>query len=181
MSAASVAGIYPQELVSRRTLGDGRTILIRPIRPDDADRVKRFIASMTGESLYLRFHKWVAAPSQRLVHFLTNVDYSAHMALVCVVEGPDGEELVGEARYVRNPGADSCEFGIMIAEAWRKTGIAGLLMDALIRAARDHGLKSMEGLVLRSNATMLRFTRALGFQAHPIPEDATELRVVKKL
>jgi len=168
--------------VSRRALRDGRVIVIRPVRPDDAGRVKSFVAHMSGESLYMRFHKWVAAPSERLVHFLTDIDYARHMALVCILEGADGaEELIGEARYVQDADGQGCEFGIMIADAWRKTGIAGLLMHALIGAARARGLKRMEGLVLRANNTMLRFTRALGFETIGIPEDATTVRVVKRL
>ena len=71
-------------------------------------------------------------------------------------------EVAGEARYVVNPDGKSCEFGVMIADAWRKSGVAGLLMEALIRVARERGLASMEGLVLRYPP--LRFARALGFE-----------------
>lgn len=69
----------------------------------------------------------------------------------------------------------------MIADAWHKSGIAGLLMESLIRVARERGLTSMEGLVLRSNPPMLRFARALGFEVHSVAEDPLTLRIVKKL
>jgi acetyltransferase len=69
----------------------------------------------------------------------------------------------------------------MIADDWRRTGIAGLLMEALIGTARDRGLKTMEGLVLRANRTMLRFVRGLGFEISSVPEDPVTLRVVKQL
>ena len=35
--------------------------------------------------------------------------------------------------------------------------------------------------MLRTNDEMLRFTRALGFETIAVPEDATIVRVVKKL
>ena len=91
------------------------------------------------------------------------------------------EQLVGEARYVANPDGKSCDLGIMIADGWHKTGIAGLLMVALIRAARERGLERMEGLVLASNTTMLRFARGLGFEVRSMPEDVTTKLIVKKL
>ncbi|MBI3915649.1 MAG: GNAT family N-acetyltransferase [Betaproteobacteria bacterium] len=69
----------------------------------------------------------------------------------------------------------------MIADDWHKTGIAGLLMEALIRVARERGLEQMEGLVLTSNTTMLRFARALGFQVRPMADDLTTKLIVKKL
>ena len=173
---------YPHQLVRERTLLDGRKVVIRPIRADDDLLVRDFLRSgVSGEGRYMRFHKWVGAPSDKLIHFLTDIDYDLHMAFVCVHGEGDDAEVCGEARYVVNPDGKSCEFGVVIADAWRKSGIAGLLMEALIRVARERGLTSMEGLVLRNNPTMLRFARALGFEAHSAPEDPLTLRIVKAL
>lgn len=173
---------YPAHLEHRHKLFDGRTVTIRPIRPQDDLRERDFLAhGLSGETRYMRFQKWVGAPSDNLIHFLTDVDYERHMAFVCVVGEGDEQEIVGEARYVANPDGKSCEFGIMIADAWHKSGIAGLLMDDLIRSAREAGLQTMEGIVLRNNATMLKFVRALGFEAHHVPEDPVNARVIKKL
>ena len=172
---------YPAHLVHEHRLFDGRTVTIRPIRPNDEPNERDFLNRLSKESWYLRFHKWVNAPSDKLVHFFTDIDYDRHMAFVCAVPDEKGEQLVGEARYVANPDGTSCDLGIMIADTWHKTGIAGLLMDALIKAAREHGLQRMEGLVLSRNAEMLRFARGLGFEVQPIPEDLTTKLIVKKL
>ena len=154
---------------------------LRLISPGDTVLEREFLTQLSGESRYQRFHKWVHAPSDKLIHFLTDVDYERHMAIVCTHRGGDREELVGEARYVINPDGKSCEFGVVIADAWHKTGIAGLLMEALISTARERGLASMEGLVLASNSEMVRFVRALGFEVHAVPEDQRTVRIVKKL
>jgi acetyltransferase len=167
--------------VREHRLADGRCVTVRPIRPDDDAGERAFLNRLSGESRYLRFHKWVRAPSDRLVHFLTDVDYDRHMAYVCTVASGDREELVGEARYVVNPDGASCEFGVMIDDQWHRTGIAGLLMEALIDTACEKGLARMEGLVLRSNAAMLRFARALGFEIRNEPGDPYAVRVVKRL
>lgn len=172
---------YPAHLACEHHLSDDRTVTIRPIRPQDAVRERDFLSGLSGESRYLRFHRWVNAPSEQLIHFLTEVDYDRHMAFVCATPDGDGEQVVGEARYQMNPDGRSCEFGVMIADAWHKTGIAGLLMAALIGAARDRGLARMEGLVLRSNTAMVRFAHGLGFEVHSVPDDRTTVRVVKNL
>ncbi len=172
---------YPAHLARERRLFDGRTVNIRPIRRDDAVPGREFLEHVSPENRYLRFHKWVAAPSDKLVHFLTDVDYDRHMAFVCTFARDGREELVGEARYVALPDGRRCEFGVMIADAWHKTGVAGLLMEALIRTARERGFAEMEGFVLRTNPDMLRFARALGFRVEPIAGDSTTLRIVKKL
>lgn len=173
---------YPVRLTRERRLLDGRKVIIRPIRADDDLLERDFLTGgVSGESRYLRFHKWVGAPSDKLIHFLTDIDYDRHMAFVCIHGDGYAAQVAGEARYVVNPDGKSCEFGVVIADAWRKSGVAGLLMEALIRAARERGLTSMEGLVLRTNPAMLRFARALGFEVHSPPEDPTTLRIIKKL
>ena len=91
---------YPAHLVREHRLFDGRTVTVRPIRPDDAPLVREFLDELSGESKYMRFQKWVHAPSDKLIHFLTDIDYDLHMALVCAVRHGEREEIVGEARYV---------------------------------------------------------------------------------
>ncbi len=156
-------------------------VTVRPIRLDDFARERRFLDKLSGETRYRRFQKWVSAPNEKLVHFLTDIDYERHMAFVCTAPGANAEEVVGEARYVVNPDNTSCEFGVMISDGWHNTGIAGLLMEAIIGTARSRGLKSMEGQVLASNVTMLRFARGLGFKVEAVPGDLTIQRVVRKL
>ena len=172
---------YPVHLIHERRLFDGRTVTIRPIRADDAERMRALLSASSEESRYKRFQKWVHAPSNTLIHFLTDVDYDRHMALVCSVACENGEEIVGEARYVANPDGTSCDFGILIEDSWRKSGIAGLLMEALIRAAHDRGFAVMEGIVLANNAAMLRFAHALGFEIQSTADDLTTVRIVMKL
>jgi GNAT superfamily N-acetyltransferase/acyl carrier protein len=169
------------ELLREHRLSDGRSVTIRSIRTDDADRMRGLLNASSEEGRYKRFHKWVHAPSNNLVHFLTNIDRDRHMALVCTAGHGTGEEIVGEARYMANPDGKSCEFGVLVEDAWRKTGVAGLMMEALIEAARDRGLSVMEGLVLASNGAMLRFAHALGFEVEPMGSERTTLRISRRL
>jgi acetyltransferase len=172
---------YPLHLVRRRTLTDGRTVVIRPIRAEDEVHTRDFFDHLSAESRQMRFMKFVRSLSDKLIHFFTHVDYERHMAFVCEAELEGRPTLVGEARYVANADGRSCEFGVVIADDWHHSGIAGLLMDALIRAARANRFETMEGLVLRENRDMLKFVRALGFEALPDPVESTLMRAVKKL
>ena len=172
---------YPAHLRRERRLRDGRTVVIRPMRREDAALEREFLAGLSEEARYLRFMKWVKVPNEKLVSFLTSVDYDRHMAFACTVARDAGEQLVGQARYLINPDGRSCEFSIVIADAWHRSGIAGLLMEALLRAARERGLARMEGIILRNNRGMARFVRGLGFEVSPSAEDPTLSRVAKTL
>jgi GNAT superfamily N-acetyltransferase len=172
---------YPSRLVREHRLFDGSAVTVRPIRADDAPLVRDFLDGLSGESKYLRFQKWVHEPSDKAIRFLTDVDYDRHLALVCTAQRDGRERIVGEARYVAELSGATCELGIVVADAWHKSGIAGLLMEALIRAARERGIARMEGFVLSGNAEMLRFVRALGFRAEAAPQDRTVMRISKNL
>lgn len=172
---------YPLHLVRRRALADGRTVLIRPIRADDERPTRDFFDHLSEESRQTRFMKFVRSLSDKMIHFFVHIDYQKHMAFVCEAEVDGRPTLVGEARYVANPDGRSCEFGVVIADDWHGSGVAGLLMEALIRAARAQRFDTMEGLVLRENHDMLKFVRALGFEASPDPVETTLMRAVKKL
>jgi RimJ/RimL family protein N-acetyltransferase len=172
---------YPAHLVRTRRLSDGRTVTIRPIRPKDEALEREFLGHLSKENWYLRFHKWINAPSDNLVHFFTDIDYDRHMAFICTVPDAGKEAVVGEARYVAGPDGRNCDLGIVIADSWHKTGIAGLLMEALLAAARERGFERMDGLVLARNVAMLRFARGLGFEVRPIPDDPATRLIVKRL
>ncbi len=164
-------------LGERRMLGDGREVTIRPIEPRDEAAARRFFAGLSSETRRLRFMRFVRSLNEQVVHAFSRVDYDRHMAFVCEAD----EEIVGEARYAANPDGRSCEFSVVIADDWHKSGIGGLLMGALIRYARASGFRTMEGIVLRENRTMVKFVHALGFAVTPVEEEPTLLRVVKRL
>jgi acetyltransferase len=171
-------GDYPLHLVRKRRLADGRTVTIRPIRAEDEGGERALIDGLSGESRRLRFLAVVRAASDQLIHFFTHIDYAEHMAFVCEAEGGG---LVGEARYLTNADGRSCEFGVVVADDWHHSGIAPLLMDALIRAAQARRLDTMAGLVLSENRDMLQFARALGFELSPDPVRPALVRVTRKL
>jgi acetyltransferase len=163
-------------LERQHTLADGRRVTIRPIRPEDAPAERAFLERLCDESRRMRFMKFVGAIREPLVQQFTHVDYARTMAFVCESRGA----LVGEARYAAIEPGSTCDFGIVIDDAWHKSGIAGLLMLALLDYARTQGFTAMEGLVLRENRAMLRFVRALGFEVKPTAEP-TVAQVVKPL
>lgn len=168
---------YPAHLARSRRLADGRSVVIRPIRAEDEARERDFLEQLSGDTRRRRFMKYAGAVNSELAHFHAHVDYDRHMAFVCEADG----RLVGDARYVANPDRRSCEFGIVMADDWHHTGVAQLLMDALIRAARARGFETIEGLVLSDNPDMLAFARSLGFELVPAPEQPSTVRAVKKL
>jgi acetyltransferase len=107
-----------------------------------------------------------------LVRF-TQLDYDREMAFIAVAEHEGREQEVGVSRYVRSPDGESCEFALVVADAWQGKGVGSALMQALFERARAQGIARMHGEVLTDNANMLELVRHLGFSVQPHAGDAT--------
>jgi acetyltransferase len=169
---------YPVELESQIVLADGTKLAMRPIRPEDAELERRFVASMSDQTRYFRFFYQLHELTPAMIARFTQVDYDRELALVALAPDPDGPghvAIVGIARYIANQDHESAEFAVVIADAWHGRGVATHLMKALIACAKKKGLQRLVGTVLRANHTMLQFSRGLGFTIHDSPEDAEQV------
>jgi acetyltransferase len=154
---------YPVELVRIWTLRDGTRVVIRPIRPEDRQIESDFVHNLSDESRYFRFFNAVRDLSETALTRFTQVDYNREMALIALICENGRETEIGVARYVVNPDGRSCEFAIVIADAWQRKGIGSKLMHSLMEAARRRGLETTEGWVLSGNSRMLALADGLGF------------------
>ena len=152
---------YPIELERDIHLKDGSTLMMRPIRPDDAEREHAFVAGLSDASRYSRFQHAVSALSPEMMARFTQVDYDREMALLVLV--PEVNEIAAVARYFPNPDRISAEFACVVADRWQGRGVGTLLMKALIECARTAGYKSLIGSVLSANSGMLQLVDRLGF------------------
>jgi acetyltransferase len=162
---------YPAHLVTHWQLADGTNLTIRPIRPEDAEIEQAFVRGLSAESRYFRFMQTMQELSPTMLVRLTQIDYDREMALIATVEREGEEVELGVARYAINPDGRTCEFAIVIADAWRRKGIGSRLMTQLMEAAKARGIKTMEGEILSNNTNMVSLVRHLGFTIHTSPED----------
>jgi len=174
---------YPVHLVKKIQLNDGTDIVIRPIRPEDAEIEAKFVRELSNESKYFRFMNSLQELSQEMLVRFTQIDYHNEMALVAVKPNGTGadEEQIGVARYTTNLDKKSCEFALVVSDRWRGRGIAHHLMQQLMEIARDRDLERIEGQVLANNFKMLDLMRSLSFQIHNDPEDTSVKQVVAQL
>lgn len=164
---------YPDYMTRRVRLPEGVEVTIRPISPSDARIERDFVNSLSDQSRYQRFLAPVHELTPEMLAQFTQVDYDRDMALIAVLETPEGEREIGVARYCMLPDRRTCEFAIVVGEAWRGSGLARELMKMLISSARAHDFEVMEGVTFADNGRMQDFARSLGFQILPDPDDAS--------
>ena len=172
---------YPSDLVERWERPDGYEVVIRPIRPEDAAIEERFVRELSGQSRYFRFMYALKELTPAMLSRFTQIDYDREMALVAVLEERGEEREIGVARYVVNPDGESCEFAVVVADAWQGKGIATRLMTSLMRTAASRRLAVIQGEVLSENHNMLRLLRGLGFQVRAVPDSPGVEQVWRRL
>jgi acetyltransferase len=173
---------YPAHLAHSVQLNDGTDILVRPIRPEDAESEAQFVRELSDESKYFRFMNTFQELSQEMLIRLTQIDYDNEMALIALrmVDGVEGEQI-GVARYAINVDKKSCEFALTVADKWQGRGVGQQLMKDLMAVARARELDTIEGQVLANNKRMLKLMATLGFEVSVDPSDHSVKRVVARL
>jgi acyl carrier protein/GNAT superfamily N-acetyltransferase len=169
------------QLPCTRHVVNGTPVAVRPMRPDDMPLEQDFVRHLSNETRYERFMVTLSELPQAKLKYLTDVDQVHHVALVATVDCKGQQVLVGVVRYIVDATGSGCEFAVAVDDAWQRSGLAGILMHALMEVARSRGLSSMEGIVLATNTRMLKFTRQLGFSQQRDPEARDTVRVVRSL
>jgi acetyltransferase len=171
---------YPARHEQVWPLRGGGEYTVRPIHPDDARMLQELVLRVSPESRYFRFvSQLTELPPSMLARF-SLIDYDREMALVAVFKersaAADGEiveteRIVGVSRYVTNPDQSSCEFALLVDDAYSGKGLGSRLMESIMDVAREKGLSEIDGLVLANNDGMLKLMKNLGFAIKRFADD----------
>jgi len=172
---------YPTHLVSHMQLPDGTDIVLRPIRPEDADIEAAFVRNLSPQARYMRFMQTLEELSPEMLVRFTQIDYDRELALIAVVMQYGKEVEIAVARYGVNPDGDSCEFAIVVDDEWQTKGVGARLLTLLMEAAKAKGFKMMEGEVLAENGAMLSLVKRLGFSVSSMPDEPAIFAVQRNL
>lgn len=153
------------DYIARHTLPSGLQVVVRHIRPEDADELREGFLRLSPTSRYRRFFGGTFDLSPETLRYLTCVDGETHVALVAIAESPDlkTERGVGVARFVRledDPGV--AEAAITVVDDMQGQGIGTLLARALAQAARERRVGHFRAEVLQSNVPVRRMLAEAG-------------------
>ncbi len=172
---------YPAELIET-VVWQGRTLTLRPIRPEDEAQHRAFFECLAPEDIRLRiFYSRRSIEHSELAR-LVQIDYEREMAFVAVVSGADGrEQTLGVVRAATDPDNLAAEFGVIVRSDLKGRGLGALLMDKLIRYQRARGTLRIVGEVLRENESMRALARRLGFVEGPAEDGDRSCAIVLEL
>ncbi len=138
---------------------DGHPVRLRPITPDDGDRLRRFHAALSAQTIYYRFFSAKPQLTAQDVEYFTNVDHRSRVALVAL----DRDEIIGVGRFDAL-GDGSAEVAFNIRDAVQGRGLGSILLEHLAAAAREVGVSRFVAEVLPENSRMLATFREAGYE-----------------
>lgn len=146
---------YPEELERHDTLRDGTQIFFRPVKPTDEPALAEMLYSLSAESVRSRYFTRTIRFPHKDVQRLANIDYKNDIAIVGVVPGPGGEEVVAIAQYFLNPETQEAEVAFIVHDEWQQKGMGTFLLNYLVQIARRRGVRRFFAKVLSTNKAML--------------------------
>ncbi|WP_421239613.1 GNAT family N-acetyltransferase [Aeromonas enteropelogenes] len=156
---------YPTELEEGAWLKDQSHILLRPIRPEDEPAHKQFVLQVSDEDRYKRFFADVGELGHEELARMTQIDYDREMAFVAI--GQDGDfrdQILGVVRAISTPDHSDAEFAILVRSDLKGLGLGKLMMEKIVRYAREQGIEQLSGMTMPSNRGMINLAKRLGFK-----------------
>lgn len=140
-------------------LRDGTRVEVRPIRPADAPLLRAFHASLSSETVYLRFFSVHPELADKEVERFTHVDGVSRVALVAVLDAA----LIAVGRYDREADTDVAEVAFVVADAYQEQGLGTILLERLADRARENGIRTFVADSLAQNQRMREVFSGEGF------------------
>lgn len=141
------------------TLNDGRRVAIRPIGPDDHERLRASHSRLSPESRYRRYLASKPELTSADARYLVEIDGSDHLALVATLPDEPDQPIVAVARYIRLPDdPTAAEYAIVVGDDYQRQGLGGELMARLAQAAVARGVKRFRATMFADNIAIHRLT-----------------------
>lgn len=149
-------------------LTSGERVRVRPLTPDDRDRLAEGFLQLSETARFQRFFTAMSHLSSRDLSYLTELDHIDHFAWG--VESMDGSG-VAVARYVAIA-PHAAEAAFTIHDDFQGKGLGRRLFQALAAVAASRGFTAFDMTMLADNEPMARLATWAGARFEP-PIDGT--------
>lgn len=149
---------YPKEI----TLRDGRAITLRMLESDDEERLAEFFATLPRGST--QFLKHDVRDRAVVKQFVANLNTDSILPIVAV--SADGKIVADATLHMVQRGwrRHVGEVRGVVAEEYRRQGVATALVRELVEQASVRGLKKLKAEILDSQTGAFKVFQRMGFK-----------------
>ncbi|MGV3743150.1 MAG: GNAT family N-acetyltransferase, partial [Burkholderiaceae bacterium] len=173
---------YPEELEESIRWPDGTqsdSVMLRPIKPEDAPEHALFFEALAPEDLCDRAFKPIERLHPSQIVRMTQIDYDREMAFIACRKRADGSaEILGVARALTDPDNIAAQFSVIVRSNLKDQGLGHALLGKLIRYCRARGTRRIAAQTFSGNSRMINLARSFGFEIGAADEpDVVSLRL----
>ncbi|MEM0057870.1 MAG: bifunctional acetate--CoA ligase family protein/GNAT family N-acetyltransferase [Candidatus Bathyarchaeia archaeon] len=154
---------YPKKYETLWKMRDGRTVLLRPIKPEDEPLWLEMFQNCSEESIrYKLFQTLKHMPHEVRVRYC-NIDYDREIAIVAELTENGKRKIIGTARVSIDPNGKSGELAFLVADPWQGLGLGTKLVDYVIEICRERGLETIYAIMVPDNLKAIELMKKFGF------------------
>jgi len=163
---------YSEKYETLWKLRDGRTVLLRPIKPEDEPLWLEMFQSFSEDAIRNRFFEIIAdTPHEMRVRYC-NIDYDKEMAIVAELTEKGRRKMLGVVRLCIDTEKKTGELAFIVADPYQALGLGTKMIEHMVEICRDLGLKDIYALMLPDNLRAISLVKKLGFVVKHL-EDST--------
>ncbi|MFC1487492.1 acetate--CoA ligase alpha subunit [Thermoproteota archaeon] len=154
---------YPKKYEALWKLHDGRTVFLRPIKPEDEPLWLEMFQNFSEKSLRNRFFNVIKdAPHEMRVRYC-NIDYDREIAIVAEISEDMRKKIVGVVRVPIEPNGKKGEIAFIVADPWQGLGLGSKMVDHVIEICKDKKLETIYAIMMNDNNNAINLVRKMGF------------------
>jgi acetyltransferase len=154
---------YPKKYETMWQLRDGRTVLLRPIKPEDEPLWLEMFQNFSEESIRYRFFQIIKdTPHETRVRYC-NIDYDREIAIVAELTENGHKKILGVARVSVEPDRKAGEIAFIIADPWQGLGLGTKLVDHALEICKDMKIETIYAIMLPDNYRAISLMKKMGF------------------
>ncbi|MBU4455745.1 GNAT family N-acetyltransferase, partial [Patescibacteria group bacterium] len=155
---------YPKEYIGRFKMKNGKTALLRPIRPEDEPLEAALIKTFSKETQRQRFFGQIKDITHEMLVRYTQIDYDREMAIVAEITEKGEKKFAGVSRLIADSYGETAEFAVAVGDPWHFQGLGNKLTDYILNIAKQRGIKKVCAQFFKDNKVMRHILEKKGFK-----------------
>jgi acetyltransferase len=161
---------YPKKYETLWKLRDGRTVLLRPMKPEDEPLWLEMFQNFSEESIRYRFFQIIKDTPHEVRVRYCNIDYDREMAIVAELNEDGRRKILGVVRVGLEPDRKSGEIAFIVADPWQGLGLGTKMVDHMIDVCKDMGVETLYAIMLPDNMRAINLMKKMGFAIKYVEE-----------
>ena len=161
--------VSKEDLIFRQvvTLKDGARVLLRPLVTEDRKALLDLFLPVPIEEA--RFMRHDINDPEIITNWANQIDYDRIFPVVAVV----GDRVVGNAtlHFNTGPARHRAEIRIFLAKDFRRRGLGGRLVQAIVEIAKRRSLFLLEVQIVSNQVEVIKSMQKIGFEQKTVFDD----------